>query len=243
MIETPTRPAFYSLPAGSWRDYITILHPPYTLWHLSYVVLGVALGPTLHLERLMGTLLAFFLAVGIGAHALDELKGRPLRTQIPRWVLVTAAVVSISGATALGLFWGLARDIWLLPFTAFGAFIVIAYNLELLKGRFHSDFWFAAAWGSFPFLTAYWVNAAQLTAGAVLVAVACFLLSLAQRTLSKEVRRMRRGGGILDGAAHAQDIGTLRMNGVTCLVTLERVLQLLSTTIVILAAGLFLIRA
>ena len=36
------RPAFYSLAKGTWRDYVTLLHFPYTLWHLSYVVLGAA---------------------------------------------------------------------------------------------------------------------------------------------------------------------------------------------------------
>ena len=42
-----SRPAFYALPSGGWRDLVTILHPPYTLWHLSYVALGAAAAPTL----------------------------------------------------------------------------------------------------------------------------------------------------------------------------------------------------
>ena len=62
------------------RDWLTLLHPPYTVWHLSYVAIGAAVAGHLVLWRLGGTLLAFFLAVGIGAHALDELHGRPLRT-------------------------------------------------------------------------------------------------------------------------------------------------------------------
>ena len=36
------RPAFYALAPGGWRDWWTLLHPPYTLWHLSYVALGAA---------------------------------------------------------------------------------------------------------------------------------------------------------------------------------------------------------
>ena len=37
---TETRSAFYALEPGGWRDYVTLLHPPYTLWHLSYVAIG-----------------------------------------------------------------------------------------------------------------------------------------------------------------------------------------------------------
>ena len=60
-----------------------LLHPPYTLWHLSYVAIGATLAPRFDGGRLVATLLAFFLAVGVCAHALDELHGRPLRTTIP----------------------------------------------------------------------------------------------------------------------------------------------------------------
>ena len=73
------RPAFYALAPGGWRDYATLLHPPYTAWHLSYVAIGAALAADFRLSRLLPTLAAFFLAVGIGAHALDELHGRPAR--------------------------------------------------------------------------------------------------------------------------------------------------------------------
>src|SRR5450759_2534553 len=38
-------PAFYAARGGGWRDYWTLLHPPYTAWHLSYVLLGAALSP------------------------------------------------------------------------------------------------------------------------------------------------------------------------------------------------------
>src|ERR1700746_2156361 len=83
------RPAFYAARSGGWRDWWTLLHPPYTAWHLSYVVIGAALAPHAQLTPLLAALAAFFLAVGLAAHALDELQGRPLRTRIPSWALVT----------------------------------------------------------------------------------------------------------------------------------------------------------
>src|SRR2546427_109820 len=85
-------PAYYATRARGWRrDVWAVLHPPYTAWHLSYVVIGAGLAPSLDVKRLAATVLAFFLAVGISAHALDELRGRPLQTDLPAKTLWAAA--------------------------------------------------------------------------------------------------------------------------------------------------------
>ncbi len=157
------RPAFYALASGGWRDYVTLLHVPYTLWHLSYVAIGAALAPNFETKRLVAALVAFFLGMGVGAHALDELQGRPLQTRIGTGTLVALAALSIAGAAGIGVFAALVWTPWLLPFVAFGAFIVYAYNLELFGGRFHSHFWFALSWGAFPLLAGYLVTAERLS--------------------------------------------------------------------------------
>ena len=146
------RPAFYALAPGGWRDWWTLLHPPYTLWHLSYVALGAATAAELDLYRLGLTLLGFFLGVGLAAHALDELRGRPLGTSIPDGVLIGLAIASLCGAAAIGVIGIVQVSGWLAVFIAVGAFLVVAYNLELFGGAFHSDLWFALAWGGFPAL-------------------------------------------------------------------------------------------
>ena len=193
---TGTRPAFYALAPGGWRDYATLLHPPYTLWHLSYVVLGAALAADeLPLGRLGALLAAFLLALGVGAHALDELNGRPLGTRIPGSVLWALSGVSIAGAAAIGLWASLRWTPWLLAFVAAGAFLVVAYNLELFGGLFHSDVWFAAAWGAFPVLTAFFAVAEELRVEAAAAAAYAYLASRAQRALSTEARAMRRRAG------------------------------------------------
>ena len=161
-MNSDARPAFYALAPGGWRDYVTLLHPPYTVWHLSYVAIGAAIAPRLDWSLLGWTVLAFLLAMGVGAHALDELQGRPLQTGIPRGVLVALAVTSIVGACAIGVWVASWRTWWLLAFVAAGAFVVVAYNLELFGGAFHSDVWFALAWGAFPLLTAYFACAGRL---------------------------------------------------------------------------------
>ena len=187
----PSRTAFYDVGSGTGglRDWLTLLHPPYTLWHLSYVAIGAAVMPHLVLWRLAGTLLAFFLAVGIGAHALDELHGRPLGTGIPTAALIVMAVASITAAMVLGLVVGGWK---LLPFVVVGGILVYGYNLELFGGVMHSDAWFALAWGAFPVLVGAYTQHWTLSVAAGVAAVAAFFLSLGQRTLSTPARMLRR---------------------------------------------------
>ena len=220
-----TRPAFYALETGGWRDYVTLLHPPYTAWHLSYVVIGAALAPDLHGRRLFAALAAFFLALGIGAHALDELNGRPLRTQIPNRILIGLAAVSIAGAVAIGVGAALVWTPWLLLFVAIGSFLVVAYNLELFGGAFHGDLWFGLAWGAFPVLTVYFVMAERLADVAILAALFAFVTSGAQRLLSTQVRDIRRRG-IGDAAMLAAPEAALRLLSLAMLVLAVTLLSL-----------------
>ena len=191
MSGSPERPAFYAVGRGTGGpgDWVTLLHPPYTLWHLSYVVMGAAVMPHMVLWRLAGTLVAFFLAVGIGAHALDELKGRPLGTGISSTVLAVTAGLAIAAAMVMGLVDGGLR---LLPFVVAGAVLVCGYNLELLGGLLHNDVWFALSWGSFPALVGAYAQHWTLSAAAIVVAAAAFFLSLGQRALSTPARTLRR---------------------------------------------------
>jgi hypothetical protein len=194
-VSAETRPAFYALAPGGWRDYVTLVHPPYTLWHLSYVAVGAGLAAPFAWTRCAVALAAFALGMGIGAHALDELSGRPLQTRIPARRLWALAASSIAAGTALGLFACMAWTWWLAPFVVFGAFIVAAYNLELFGGAFHSRLWFALAWGALPVLAAYVVQAETIRVEAVAAALYAALLSYAQHVLSTPVRVARRQEG------------------------------------------------
>jgi hypothetical protein len=232
------RPAFYALAPGGWRDYVTLLHPPYTLWHLSYVVIGAALAPHVDGSRLLWTLAAFALAMGVGAHALDELNGRPLGTAIPSRVLVVLATASIAGAVAIGVGAAVAWTLWLLPCVAFGGFIVVAYNLELFRGRFHGDLWFALAWGAFPVITAYVAQAETLRVEALLAAAAATLVSAAQRVLSTEVRTMRRRTASVSGMLELADGTTVPLTAARLRAAPELALRLLTGGVVGLALAL-----
>lgn len=236
------RPAWYALEHGSWRDYVTLLHPPYTAWHLSYVVVGGCLTPVVAWGRLGAAVAAFALAVGVGAHALDELRGRPLRTSIPGGLLVALATVSLTGACAIGVAGAVTFEPWLALLVPVGVFLVLAYNLELFGGRMHTDLWFGLAWGGFPVVCGYAAVAGDLDATALLAASFAVLLSLAQRALSNHVRFVRRRVRAVSGTVELQDGTEESLTTAALIEAEERGLRLLAATSVVLACALVAFR-
>lgn len=237
-----SKPAFYALSPGGARDYWTLLHPPYTLWHLSFVALGACVVDTLRPRYLVMALIAFFLAVGVAAHALDELHGRPLRTAIPRGVLTGLAAVGVLGALAIGVYGASLVSWWGLVFIGIGGFLVPAYNLEWFDGRFHTDLWFAVMWGGFPALAGGFSQTGGIDVPILLVSAGCAYVAAAQRRLSTPVRRLRRRttsvhGSITDDDGTHEPIDVAMMTAAP-----EGALRLLWIAMVLLAAGLVITR-
>ena len=189
------------------------------------------------------TTLAFALAMGVGAHALDEMKGRPLQTRIPQTILATLAALSISLAAAIGIAVAVSRTLWLLAFVAVGAFIVVAYNLELFDGTFHGGLWFPAAWGAFPVLTAYFASARTLHGAAFAAAGYAFASSWAQRRLSTPVRLVRRRVVAVRGELELDDETTLPLDEDALAAEPEAALKALVAATVLVAVALLLLRA
>lgn len=238
----PLRPAFYARRSGSGSrrlsDWWLVLHPPYTLWHLTYVAIGATISPRFDGGRLAATLFAFFLGVGVAAHALDELHGRPLKTAIPGWLLVAAAATSLTGAGALGVI-GIGRvGGGLAVFIVVGIVLTCAYNLELFGGRLHNDVTFAAAWGAFPVLTAYYAQTATIRFPAVAGAVAAYWLSRAQRSLSRPARDLRRRVAATDGTITYRNGTRIPLSTTALLEPLETALTMMSYAVVALAVAL-----
>jgi hypothetical protein len=240
------RPAYYAEPSflhGRWvRDAWTLLHPPYTAWHLAYVVVGACLLGPVSVARLVATLLAFFLAVGVGAHALDELHGRPLRTTVPDSALVAAAAVGLGGAVVLGVVGIVVVGGWLAAFVTVGVVLALGYNLELAGGVLHTDVVFAAAWGAFPVLTAYFAQHGTLSVAALLAGAFGYLTASAQRTLSTPARAIRRRTAAVEGTIVPTDGAARPVTARTILDPLEGALRALSWAMVAVAAALALAR-
>jgi hypothetical protein len=242
-LSTPDgRPAFYALTPGGWRDYWSLLHPPYTLWHLSFVVLGSCVAATIDPGLLGLALLAFFFAVGIAAHALDELHGRPLGTRIPSGVLIALATVSLILAIALGVVGSRLVSWWGVAFILVGGFLVPAYNLGWFGERFHRDVWFAVMWGGFPALVGGFAQTGHVDLALVVLASGCALIAAAQRRLSTPVRRIRRQASAVEGTVTWRDGTTTPIAEGTLREPAEGALRILWVASVATALGLAMAR-
>jgi hypothetical protein len=235
---THERPAFYALGRGRVGDLVTLLHPPYTAWHLSYFALGAAAAPHLHVDRLLWGLAAFALAVGVAAHALDELHGRPLGTAISDRTLAVMAATTLLGAVAIGIAGVVTVSVALVPLVLAGALFLPAYNLELAGGRFHSDLWFALGWGAFPAFTGYFAQAERIALPGVLVAAGALAISVAQRRLSTPARELRRRTSSLSGTRRRTDGSAEELSVAGLLAPLDGALAALSLGVVITACAL-----
>ncbi len=190
---TALKPAWYSLAGGgTLRDFINLTHLPYTLWHLSYVLIGVSLAPVIHLDRSVAVLVSFFLGLGIGAHALDETMGNPLQTKLTKVQLYFIGFSSLAVASAIGLYYVFAVSPLIFPIVAIEVFFAISYNLEAFGKRFHNMLVFALSWGAIPFLAGYFVNSLSVSFPVILLSAAISLLTFVQRTLSIQARSVRR---------------------------------------------------
>jgi hypothetical protein len=236
------RPAFYAASPGRWRDWWTLLHPPYTVWHLSYVVIGACLAPHVRLANLAATLLAFFGAVGLAAHALDELNGRPLGTGIPSRTLIVVAVCGLGLAIGLGTAGVFRVGGWLLPFLVAGPVLVVAYNLELGSGVLHNDVGFGAAWGAFPALVGYVGQTGSLSWAAVVAATGAMAMSMAQRSLSTPARSLRRLARSVEGEIRFSDGSARPLDQETLLAPLERALKAASWAVVLISVSFAMAR-
>ncbi|HUH80377.1 MAG TPA: hypothetical protein VLZ06_03530 [Solirubrobacteraceae bacterium] len=238
----PRRPAFYARGRGRAGEVVALLHPPYTLWHLSYFAIGAALAPTVHVSRLLWGLAAFVLAVGVAAHALDELHDRPLRTSLSDRFLLSAATVSLAAALAIGVAGIVTVSAWLAPLVLAGGLFLPAYNLELAGGRFHGDLWFAIGWGAFPAFTGFFVNALRIEAAGLLIAAACLAISLAQRRLSSPARELRRRTAAVTGARERADGTSEPLTVQSLLDPLDGALMAMSVAMPLAAAALLCAR-
>jgi hypothetical protein len=194
------------------------------------------------LWRLGAALGAFFLALGVACHALDELAGRPLGTRLSSKALVGMAGAGLAGAVAIGVLGAVIVSVWLIPLVVTGTFLALAYNLELFGGRFHTDAWFAVAWGGFPAFTGWFVETLHVRAEGLLVALACCLLSVAQRRLSTPARELRRRTESVTGVQTLRDGREIELDVARLTAPLEGTLSALWMAMVVLAVALVVAR-
>lgn len=228
------RAAFYARSGSRWADVISILHLPYTIWHLSYVAVGAALAATVDWLILAGTLVAFAFGLGIGAHAFDEVKSRPLATTLTDRALWGLGITAMAVSMVIAITGAIVLSPWVAVWGVVGVVLAVGYALEW--PILHTDPGFALAWGGFPVVVGYWAQTQSISAAVIVVAVGASLLSLVQRTLSTPARFVRRR---TEQSVVTFDRGR-QWERAELLQTWEGPLRLLAWTVVVFAAGLLL---
>jgi hypothetical protein len=226
------RPAFYAPTGSPWGDFVSLLHIPYTLWHLAYVSIGAALVPEIDWRILSGTLLAFAIGLGIGAHALDEVKSRPLTTGFSDRSLWLMGMGAMAATVAIAIVGAFELSPWVLAWAAAGVLLAVGYALEW--PIVHTDLGFAVSWGAFPVVVGHWAQTETISIPVAIVAAAVVWLSLAQRALSTPARFVRRH--TTESAANFD--GDRSWSRSDLLATWETPLRLLTWTTVAFAIGM-----
>ena len=242
--------AWYARHGGKVGEFYTILHLPYTSMVLSYVLIGAALSPTLFADRLAYTLLAYFLGLGISAHALNELNARHWGISLSKSALRLAFLLPLLGALSIGLY-GVevmynVSDGKLLPpgilavFIVLETFFLFAYNTNYGNGRFHNDIEFAFAWALLPFLTSYYVHSLALPVGIVLIGLALGATAMIEINLSRWCKNFRRKSNVVE--LRFEDGSLLPISTIGLIRNPERALKLIVIVVDLLGVGLLLVR-
>lgn len=212
-----------------FRLAVGLLFLPYTGMVLAYTVMGSMLAAAVHWDRVVAIVAIYFLALGVGAHALDAVGSRgakPWGQVFSRAQLWTIAVASLVAAYAIGAWYMVLYVPLLWPIAIAEGFFVLAYNLEWFRGRFHGDFWFALSWGALPVLAGYVMQANALSVAALLVAAAMALLSLVEIKVSRPYKALKRS------AAGERETDAAQI------ARYEAILKSLSAGVILLGAGL-----
>jgi len=200
---------------------------------LSFSVIGSMLATPLYRERVLAIVIIYFLGLGIAAHALDALGSKTLKpwgTIFTKGQLWFMAVLSLSLAYALAIYY-MVRYVPLLWVLAISeGFFVFAYNLELFKGRFHTDTWFAFSWGFLPVLAGYIMQTNRISAAALTLSIAMALFSMVEIKASRPYKDLKSRFNILQEGEKA------------LMIRYETILKSISLGVILLGAGLLIWR-
>ena len=217
-----------------FRIFVGLLFLPYTGMVLAFTVIGSMIADPIHWDRVAAIVVIYFLALGVGAHCLDAIgskESKPWGGVFSKRQLRLLAVLSISAAYAIGIYYIVQYAPLLSVIAILEGFFLFAYNLEWFDGRFHTDVWFAISWGGLPVLAGYVLQTNQLSTGVLLVAVAMGLLSLVEIKASRPYKKLKRHGPAEVGLTPSQASQLL-----------ESVLKCLSLGIILLGVSLLVWR-
>lgn len=154
-----------------------LLHLRFAPCVYSFATIGAVMSPTFYLDRLLWTYLGIFFGLQMCAYKLDELKGRHMMTKIPNNHLIATAIIGLISATLIGFYLSYLYGWHLLGILVLIAFSIISYNLEIFRGLFHSQLFFAITWGSLVVLGSYYLHSFTISLSIIFMALAVFIFA------------------------------------------------------------------
>jgi 4-hydroxybenzoate polyprenyltransferase len=180
---------------------------PYSLMNASYVLVGSLIAPAVHYDRMLGMTVVYLLAVGVSAHSLDAMApNKPWGGFLTRRQLGALAAGALIPALAIGLYYALSVALLLIPLGLGELFFLLAYNLELFNGTFHTDFWFAASWGFLPVLAGYVVQTDSLGLSSLWGGLFGFFTAYIEIKASRPYKALKREGNASPVVARLESI-------------------------------------
>lgn len=187
---------WYQLEGTKLREFITILHLPYTVMCLSFLTIGFGISGISNWNTYWITMLAYFFGLGIASHSLDQLKGMGSTyvKLLSDDELATIGISALIFSVLLGITLMFELSAWyLIVLIPLQVFFVFSYPLKVLfKGFFHNNFWFAVSFGFLPVVIGYYVNTLSFSLLAIFWGVVAFTISEIEINLSRYVRKMRK---------------------------------------------------
>ena len=176
----------------NFRLSMGILFLPYTGMVVSFAVWG-SFSVEFSLDRLVSICLLYFLAVGISAHCLDALgsKNKPWGN-ISRTKLWLVSIISLTLSFSIGLYYAFLDSWLLLPIGIAEGFFLLAYNLELFRGKFHNNASFIISWGILPVFAGAAIQSNSISVETMIFAVIAGFASYVLITTSRKYKDLKR---------------------------------------------------
>jgi hypothetical protein len=179
-----------------FRIFIGMLFLPYTGMCISFTIIGSLLSPIVLWERVIALSVIYALALGLSAHAADVLgsTNKPWGNYINKRQLWLLTISGLTVAYTIGVYYIIFYVPLLCIVAILEGFFVFAYNLELFKGFFHNNFWFAVSWGVLPVLAGFIMQTNSIGILSLIVSLIAGLESYIEIRTSRPYKELRRNG-------------------------------------------------
>ena len=177
-----------------FRVFIGLMFLPYTGMCVSFTILGSMLAPTITWDRVAAVSLIYGLALGISAHAADNLgsKKKPWGMYFNSkglWMMVALGLIVAYSIAAYYIIYYVPN---LLAVGVLEGFFVFAYNLELFRGRLHTDGCFIFSWGILPVFAGYIMQTNTFGPIPLLFSTLTAIISYVHIKISRRYKELRR---------------------------------------------------